>query len=465
MQHPVSVAFARLRRLAHGWATGALCGWIAFFSTIAAATELPSYSTRSAVDRTRLQAEFRNAQRILGEPLPPSVGLATKVIDRGFSGAGMPSAGKRSSPAERAEMERQAKLILNALRTAPGFTAPRDLYPRFQAYFIDDHADHMGADAHYQAFSPGWIVEPEAPVLKMKPGAEAMYVLIRVNSADLSAGHFSAGNYEGIEGWKDAEGEFTAEPLPIVATTGRLIYATRGGAELILLPEGAELFGPVGLQRALKANLALLDVSVNGALANFRSIAQELERFQDPAAVQARQARREARYQDAVSKGATETALARLRRGLDREDEPHTNMLNDRLKPTKSHLNMLAAKTETERQLATLDAAALAAPACVQRNPQVQAYDGAAHWIFLPRGAPHCLNLVEVHPKLRTAQPSGRANARVLTMRLRDCVTGLYPERFDWIVSNHKNMQECRFLINVVRDVDWVALRRGLFKP
>jgi hypothetical protein len=394
------------------------------------------------------------AKRILTDPITHVASPETHLMRGKFQDR---SASQNASATELREMARQAAVLVDALTKTSTLTQPTGLFPSVRPGNGGLALEQtLGGEVAYVGYDPKWIAGSKETGFKTKSGAEGTFFFLAVNRSQLL---FDVVNFPR---WQDADGEFALEPILLDDSAGKLVLRGNGD-DLLLLPEGVSAFSPISVERALNAALTRL----NEALARNKSqrdqAEKELATFLSPEASEKRRLRREARYQEAVSKNMSAQFLSKLRQSLDRESEPHIKSLTEATQASKVEMSHLKAKEATEKQIAALEASTRSQPACLRRDPAVDVLaDAAAKWRIGVRGELDCTNLVEINRLLSQVQGGNRVAPRFLSLHLRGCL-GAIEESDVQIVLGGKDLA-CHNLMTLIREIDWVALKRDLFK-
>ena len=398
--------------------------------------------------------DYSQALRILNEPLEPSNGPDTSLIDLGFKGTYFGEA-NRASPSEQRELARQAKVILDAIARTPGVKTPKDLYPRMYAVIGgSNERQSFGAWVGFQTYSPTWIVRSNDGKIKLAPGAEAMFTIFNVNPTPTLQGAS-----ELI--WKDASGSFGLEPAPFASVPGVEVFNFISHT-VMLLPEGVALFdNKVSLERVLRAHLAELEIFTASTERGIKEAKDELAAFQLPQAVENRRLKGEEKYQAALGKGASERELVKLARSLGLEEAHSLSQIETRLRPNSMQQPYLTARETLLSQLASSDASTRAAPACVRSHARL---GDKALAQFALQGERDCIPVVQFNPDLERKRTGDRARALWMSVSLRHCIDTIARySRAEKIIKNHPDELACRKQIDLIREIDWPALRKTLF--
>jgi hypothetical protein len=394
------------------------------------------------------------AKRILTDPIAHVASPETHLMRGKFLDS---SAGQKASATELREMARQAAVLVDALTKTPSLTQPTGLFPSVRPGNGGlALVQTLGGEVAYVGYDPKWIVGTKETGFKTKTGAEGTFFFLAVNRSQLL---FDVVNFPR---WQDPDGEFALEPILLDDSAGKLILRGNGD-DLLLLPAGVSAFSPISVERALNAAVVRLNVALAQNKSQRDQAEKELAAFLSPEASEKRRLRREARYQEAVAKNMSAQFLSRLRQSLDRESEPHIKSLTESTQVSKIEMSHLNAKETTEKQIAALDASSRSQAACVRRDPAVDVMaDAAAKWRIGVRGESDCTHLVEINRLLKQVQSSNRVAPRFLSLHLRGCL-GAIEESDVQNVLGGKDLT-CHKLMALVREIDWVALKRDLFK-
>ena len=374
-----------------------------------------------------------NAARLLTEPLLSSTGPEIKLVRDGFI-AEAPGLLLTVSRQEAQSAQAQAAIIMDALARTPGLTHPKDLSYRMGAkMFGKVPSQTIGANV----------------ALSIQGAITWFFV-----NSDLG----EALTPELKPRWQDTQGFFGASPKVIASLAGGAaeIYEVATGTVLIQTPENVALLTPVSTERAIRAQLADMAKYLGASANSSAQSAKEIEAFLKPEAVEARRKKREADYEDAVKRGTHEKSLAQMRRLQESADATHVSKIRGTTQPNQEQQDYASATAVLQSQLSALDASGRAAPACAREEPKSVF---GAKWRYGKVGEPGCAPLVEINPLLFEVRPSERAKPRWLTVRLNYCMA----RDFRKISDHHPEEVACRKRLDMLRETDWVALRRALF--
>jgi hypothetical protein len=393
-------------------------------------TQLDAQAQSLGQPLTLLQA---NAARLLTEPLQSSSGPDHKLVRDRFTPEA-PGLLMTVSKQEAQRAETQASTIMDALGRTSSLTNAKDGSHRIGSkIFGKMPSQTIGAN-----------------VMLSFQGA---ITWLSVNS-DLG----DALTPELKPYWQDAQGFFGVNPKVIASLAGGAgeIYEVAVGSVMILLPEETTLFKSISTERAIRAQLAAMAKYLGASTSLSADSAKEMEAFLKPEAVEARRKKREADYDAAVAKGTHEKSLAQMRRLHEGADAVIISKIRGAIVPSQEQQDYASATTLLRSQLDIMDAPNRASPACVREEPRIAV---GAQWRFGKLGEPGCNALVEINPALLEVRPTERAKARWLTIRLNHCMA----RDFKKISEHHPDEIICRKRIDMLRETDWVSLRRTLF--
>lgn len=240
-----------------------------------------------------------------------------------------------------------------------------------------------------------------------------------------------------------------------------MAYASVGGgtvyaANLVITRDGRSALAPAPLGRLLELDIARLKQQVAETERLGGSALRELEASMTPEAVAARRARREAAWAR-----ETRDPAAMLRRldAAERTDQADYERQKTRLAgserpdPKDVRWGARLALQAMEAQLAALDAAGRAAPACGWRDTQFPRLLDVRWAARGPSEPPECQAMAALRDDL--LGPGRPEDVRIVTAWLRDARCGRL-----WDQAPADSV--CGRIGATLRELDWAALRRAL---
>jgi hypothetical protein len=411
-----------------------------FLGTFLLATVLPALATAVTVP----------GQPVTGPGPSPVVTWDPESV---YGGVARTPTTRPMSAAEARLSRERAERLFEALTAVPAFGRP------------ERHATSLASWAHLptrnllsQSFVVHWTVPRDArqrpdgayfPI--MGAATEALY--LDTNKV-LQPGDLATDDpwTMGRQGPDRAREAYFPEPVAHASIGGGTVYA----AMLVITRDGRPLLAPAPLGRLLELDIAQLRKRVDEDERLNANALRELEASMTPEAVAARRARREAAWAR-----ETRDPAAMLRRldAAERTDESDYARQKARLAgseapdPRDARWGPRLALQAMETQLAALDAAARAAPACAWRDTRFPRLLDV-RWAARGPGEPaDCRPMVALRDDL--IGPGRPEDVRLLTAWLRDAQCGR-----SWSQPGTDGI--CSRIVATLRDLDWPAVRRAL---
>ena len=389
-------------------------------------------------------------QPVAGPGLSPVVTWDPESV---YGGVARTPTSRAMTPAEARLSRERAERMFEALKAVPAFARP------------ERHATSLSSWAHLptrhllsQSFVVHWTVPRDARQRQdgayfpmMGAAGESLYIDINkaLQPGELATDDPWTMSRQGPDGAREA---YFPEPVAHASVGGGTVYATM----VVITRDGRPVLAPAPLGRLLALDIAQLRKRVDEAERLIADALRELEASMTPEAVAARRVKREAAWARETRDPA---AMTRRLDAAERTDESDHARQKARLAgseqpdPRDVRWGPRLALQAMETQLAALDAAGRAAPACAWRDTQFPRLLDVRWAARGPGEPPDCRPMVALRDDL--IGPGRPEEVRLLTAWLRDAQCGR-----SWGQAPADSL--CGRLGATLRELDWPALRRAL---